>query len=105
MGDDGKEIDRVGPGEGRREGKVAIEDEPFSAQGGDVVYTTVRSAHDVLEAYEPMAGFHPEEAVPRETGSVTSTAATRMLQAIGLRSSPTRMASRRRSNRLHGRAR
>ncbi len=48
----------------RGKAKVAIEDETFYVQSGDVVCTPVGAVHDVLEMYEPMEAFYLEEALP-----------------------------------------
>lgn len=44
--------------------KVAIENDSFYVQSGDVVCTPVGAVHDVLEVYEPFEAFYLEETLP-----------------------------------------
>lgn len=44
-------------------GKVAVGDETYYVQTGDVVCTPAGSSHDIVEIYEEIEGFYLEEAI------------------------------------------
>jgi mannose-6-phosphate isomerase-like protein (cupin superfamily) len=47
-------------------GKVAVDDETYYVQAGDVVCTPTGARHDIVEIYEELEGFYLEEKVGRE---------------------------------------
>ena len=44
--------------------KIAIDGKPYYVRDGDIVCTRAGSVHDVLELYEPIVGYHFEDATP-----------------------------------------
>src|SRR4051794_21755348 len=44
--------------------KIAIDGMPYYVKDGDIVCTKAGQVHDVLEMYEPIVGYHFEDATP-----------------------------------------